>query len=190
MWDSAYDDKTKTRFIPFELIVPGKWGGARKIEASDKVDFVDGSGDRWSGPIADADVTTGMPIVAFMRVRTTRREGAVTQRFAVREEGDGIGRVYDSRFGEIRCSGEIKFPLGLWREGETRRNEYVCAAKNGKPSHRFNVITIEKIDFLCRGVPHCIQFTWRHHMVDKTEPLDDRRYIFAPGLGQIAAERR
>lgn len=190
VWDSAYDDGTKTRFIPLELVVPGKWSGARKIESPDKVDFVDGGGDRWSGPIADADLTTGRPIIAFMRVRTTRREGTVTQRFAVREEDDGIGRVYDSRFGEIRCSGEIKFPLGLWREGETRRNEYVCAAKSGKPNRRSNIITIEKVDFPCRGVPHCLQFTWRHHMEGKTEPLDDRRYIFAPGLGQIAAERR
>lgn len=188
-WDSAYDEKTKTRFIPFQLIVPGKWGGDRKIEIPEKVDFVDGGGDFWSGPIADADLSTGDPIVAFKRHRSTRREVSVNQRFAVRKEGDGIGRVYDSRFGEIRCSGEIKFPLGLWREGETRRNEYVCASKNGQPHRRFNIITIEMIDYSCRGVSHCLQFTWRHYKEGQAEPLDNRRYTFAPGRGQIGAAR-
>jgi hypothetical protein len=189
-WDAAYDDKTKTRFIPFELIVPGQWKGAREITLPNKVDFTDGGGDFWSGPVEDTDIATGKPITAFKRVRITPRSVSVHQRFAVRREGDGIGRVYDSRFGEIRCSGEIKFPLGQWREGETRRNEYACAPKDKPPVRRHNIITIEKIDFPCRGVPHCLQFTWEHHMEGRMEPLDNRRYVFAPGLGEISAQRR
>lgn len=189
-WDAAYDSAAKTRYIPMQLIVPGMpWDGTRKIDAPAKVDFYDRDQDHWTGPVADTDVLTGQPLTAYKRSRSNKREGTVMQRFAVRAEQDGIGRVYDSRFGGIRCSGEIKFPLGEWKEGETRKNEYVCVGESGKPSRRINTITMEKIDFPCHGVAHCMQLTWTHHIEGRAGPADDRRYIFAPGLGLVAHER-
>ena len=189
-WDAAYDGAAKTRFIPFQLIVPGMpWNGSRKIDAPAKVDFFDRDHVHWTGPVADTDVLTGQPIVAYGRSRANKREGTVMQRFAVRTEQDGIGRVYDSRFGVIRCSGEIKFPVGEWKEGETRKNEYACVGESGKQTRRFNILTMEKIDFSCHGVPHCMQFTWTHHIEGRASPADDRRYIFAPGLSEVGHDR-
>jgi len=187
-WDAAYDAASAQRFIPTQLVVPGVWGGARTAD-SPPGNFIDGGGDRWSGPTDDAEPLTGRKILSYGRERTNRREGTVVQRFALREQGDGIGRIRDSRFGGLECAGEIKFPLGLWREGETRRNEYHCAIKGGPPERRVNTITIEKIDFPCRGVPHCLQFTWTHES-ERLGKLDDRRYVFAPGIGEFVAERR
>lgn len=188
-WDAAYDPATGLRFIPFQLVVPAPWDGARVMTAY-PTSHVDPGGDRWSGPVAAPDAFCGGTVAVYRRARSNKREGDVAQDFALRREGDGIGRVYDSRFGGLRCAGEIKFPLGEWRQGETRRNEFLCARAGERPTGRFNVIVVEKIDFECRGVAHCLQFTWTHYMDGKPEPLDDRRYVLAPGQGLVSAERR
>lgn len=187
-WDQAYNAETGTRFIPIQLILPGKWSGERRIDHPE-VAFTDPDRDFWKGPKADSDADSGAPIQAYERSRNTPREGYVAQRFAVRAEQDGLGRVYDSRFGEIRCSGEIKFPLGEWKQGEVRRNEFTCKSGRGQPKKRINTITIEKIDFPCRGVQHCLQFTWLHEIDGQAKPADHRRYVFAPGLGEITHDR-
>jgi len=187
-WDAAYDEAGGRRFIPMQLIVPAPWNGAHAIDFP-PAGFVDIDGDRWSGPVDDVDAFSGRPIRAYARERENRREGHVQQRFAVRAEQDGLGRTRDSRFGGLACAGELKFPLGEWREGETRRNEYACSARGAAPVGRVNVITIERLDFTCRGIAHCLQFRWTHRIEGREEPLDDRRYVFAPGLGEIAHDR-
>lgn len=189
VWDAAYDAASGVRFIPMQLILPSRWSGERRIDLPAIALFIDPDGDRWKGPVADTDVFTGNSMQAYERARYTPREGHVAQRFAVRPEGDALGRVYDSRFGEIRCSGEIKFPLGEWKQGEVRRNEFACQSGRGKPKKRVNTITIEKIDYPCRGVAHCLQFTWKHEIEGQSEPSDYRRYIFAPGAGEITHDR-
>lgn len=188
-WEAAYDAASDTRFIPIQLILPSPWSGERRIDLPQIVRFVDPDGDRWTGPIADSDLLTGTATQAYERSRYTPREGHVDQRFGVRAEQDGLGRVYDSRFGTIRCSGEIKFPLGEWKQGEVRRNEFVCRSARGLPKKRINTITIEKLDFPCRGVPHCLQFTWKHEIEGQREPSDYRRYVFAPGFGEVTHDR-
>ena len=54
----------------------------------------------------------------------TRR--GVGQKFAVRTDGTAIGRVADSRYGISSCDQEAKYPLGVWRQGETRDFQYQC----------------------------------------------------------------
>ncbi len=186
-WDAAYDAATGERFIPLQLVVPGPWDGTRTVQHPPG-NFTDGGGDRWTGPSEDTEPMSGRKIQAYGRERTSKREGTVRQAFAVRAEGDGIGRIRDSRFGGLECAGEIKIPLGAWRQGEVRRNEYSCRAK-GRTERRVNTITIERVDFPCRGVPHCLQFTWVHEG-EGGRKYDDRRYLLAPGVGQFAAERR
>ena len=187
-WDRAYNAETGTRFIPMQIILPGKWNGERTIDLP-ATSFIDSDGDRWKGPVEDTDAFTGAALQSYERSRFNKREGHTDQRFAVRAEQDGLGRVYDSRFGEIRCSGEIKFPLGEWQQGEVRHNEFVCKAGRSEPKKRRNTITIEKIDFPCRGVQHCLQFTWLHETEGQKEATDHRRFLFAPGLGEIGHDR-
>ena len=187
-WDAAYDAARGTRFVPLELVLPHPWDGARAfVERPAK--FVEASGESWSGPVADRDAETDLPIAAYLRERRDRVDGEVVQRFALRKEGDGFGRVYDSRFGGIACSGEIKFPLGLWKEGEVRRNEFTCRGPGGRATRRVNTIAIERLDFPCRGVEHCLQFRWLHEMEGRGAPLDHRRYVLAPGLGLVVFDR-
>lgn len=42
------------------------------------------------------------------------------QLFGLREDKTGLGRVFDSRYPRSVCKGEVKFPLGLWKQGEVR----------------------------------------------------------------------
>lgn len=188
VWDGAYDAQTGRRFIPIQLILPSRWSGERRI-GHPAIAFTDPGRDFWKGPKADSDAVSGAPIQVYDRSRNTPREGYVSQLFAVRAEQDGIGRVYDARFGGIRCSGEIKFPLGEWQQGEVRRNEFTCKAGRSAPKARVNTITIEKIDFPCRGVQHCLQFTWLHEVEGQKDATDHRRYVFAPGLGEVTHDR-
>ena len=188
VWDQAFDVSTGTRFIPLQLILPRPWDGARVFEML-PTDFRDLSGDIWSGPVEDKDILSGSSFPAYVRERSNRREGHVVQRFAIRKEGDGLGRTYDSRFGGITCIGEIKFPVGTWTQGEVRRNEFVCAGPSGRTSRRVNTITVEKIDFPCNGVEHCLQIRWLHEAEGRPEALDNRRYVFAPGQGEIVHDR-
>lgn len=187
-WDDAYDARAQSRFIPIQLILPGPWDGARSIDLP-AASFTDPDGDRWKGPLDDRDAFTDQAIRVYERSRYTKAEGHIDQRFAVRAEADGLGRMSDSRFGGLKCSGEIKFPLGEWRQGEVRKNSFLCRAGRGQPKGRTNTITIEKIDFVCRGVAHCPQFTWLHEIEGQAEPSDYRRYVFAPGLGEITHDR-
>ena len=59
-WDAAYDQAAGARFIPFQLIVPGRWNGERNIDLPAAVDFTDPGGDRWTGPMQDTGAVTGV----------------------------------------------------------------------------------------------------------------------------------
>jgi len=99
------------------------------------------------------------------------------QLFALSSRGDGLGRVFDSRYGRD-CVDEVKFPLGLWKDGETRVFDVSC---NNGTLRRQIELTIEKINFVYDRVPHSLQFHW---VVDGGRgPGTDMRYIYSPGRG-------
>ena len=132
-------------------------------------------------------------LTAYDRRRTTRREGLVEQKMAVRADGSAIGRIYDSRFGGLVCDQEAKFPLGVWKQGEVRTFEYVCLTTRGGhvvERRRTARITIEELDYEYNGVPHSLRFAWRFSDRDNGEVLDHRTYIFSPGRGLAAQSRR
>ena len=75
-WDAAYYSATGARFIPFQLIVPGRWDGARRIDTP-KVDFFDRDQDHWTGPAEETSAITGKPMLAYGRTRSNKREGTI-----------------------------------------------------------------------------------------------------------------
>jgi len=78
---------------------------------------------------------------------------------------------------------EVKFPLGLWSDGETRVFDVQC---NGGKLQRSIVLTIEKLDFSYGGAPHSLQFHW---VVDGGKDVaTDMRYIYSPGRGLVSVE--
>ena len=65
---------------------------------------------------------TGETLLVYERTNQ-ERDGVKSQLFAMNEEKTGLGRVYDSRteFGVRTFSGGLKFPLGYWKQGETKQ---------------------------------------------------------------------
>jgi len=191
-WEAATDQATQSRFIPMQLIVPGVWDGTRRIDLPTAGGH-DAEGTVWTGPQEWRSPHTGQTLTVYDRRRSTRREGSVEQKMAVRADGAAIGRVYDSRFGGQVCDQEAKFPLGVWKQAEVRTFEYVCqTTRRGQvvELRRAARITIEELDYEYGNVPHSLRFAWRFSDRDTGEVLDHRTYIFAPGSGLAAQSRR
>lgn len=193
VWDAASDRVAQSRFIPMQLIVPGVWDGMHRIDLP-AATGQDAEETVWSGPQAWRNPYTGQTLTVYDRRRTTRREGLVEQKMAVRADGTAIGRVYDSRSGGSVCDQEAKFPLGVWKQGEVRTHAYVClrTERNGQvvERHRVARITIEELDYTYHGSAHSLRFAWHYGDADSGEVLDHRTYIFSPGRGLVAHIRR
>ena len=99
------------------------------------------------------------------------------QLFAIRDDQTGLGRVFDSRY--ETCGGEVKFPLGRWKQGEVR--EYYLNCGRGRP--RPLKVTIEEIDFVYDGVPHSLRFHWL--LMEGRGRGTDMRYVYSPLRGLV-----
>jgi hypothetical protein len=173
-WDTAYDKAAGTRFIPVELWTGGSWDGGREIRSiAAEFAFGDRGQKSLSGPMDYVRPSTGEHLQVYERLNGGKR-----QLFALTSRGDGIGRVFDSRYPRD-CIDEIKFPLGIWREGERRNYRLSC---DGGRSRALEV-TIEKLDFTFGGVPHSLQFHW---VMDAGRGRGtDMHYVYSPGRGLV-----
>ena len=126
-----------TRFIPVELWTGGPWNADPALRMV-KVDVTFGKRGhkRIRGPIAWIRPGTGETIMVYERTNRDK-----TQRFALRRDGQGLGRVDDSRY-DRNCIDAIKFPLGIWKQGETRNFTFTCGRRTRQVS-----LTIQEIDF-------------------------------------------
>ena len=100
------------------------------------------------------------------------------QLFAIRDDRTGLGRVFDSRYPQLGCRGEVKFPLGRWKQGEVREYQLDCA--RGKRPLK---VTIEEIDFVYDGVPHSLRFHWL--FMEGRGRGTDMRYVYSPLRGLV-----
>jgi hypothetical protein len=132
---------------------------------------------RITGPIAWQHPKTGKPVQVYRRINRAKE-----QLFTVRSQKDGLGRVYDSRRSRASCIDGIKFPLGWWREGETRHFKFQCFSPKG-PRTREVKLTIERLDYTYDGNAHSLRFRW---IVDGGTGRDsDISYIYSPGHGLV-----
>lgn len=151
-WAKGTDRDGKTRFIPVELWTGSPWNGERVIGLPKaNLTFGKRSNKSVAGPFEWKRPDTGEALMVY-----ERRSGATIQLFTLRKDKTGLGRVYDSRYPR-ECVDAIKFPLGIWRQGETRRYEFSC---NQGTKIRTVELTIEEIDFVFSGVPHSLRFRW------------------------------
>lgn len=173
------------RFIPVELILGAPWDGEARLTLPKGVfaESVAKSPSVWAGPREWQHPKTGESLMVYDRARTSRREH-VEQVFAIRRDGDAIGRVADSRFGIEACDQEAKYPIGVWRQGETRVFDYACWY-GGTRRMRRSSIEILRIDFVC-GPAHCLELKWIHSDPADGRILDTRVYVFAPDRGMVA----
>ena len=173
-WDSSYDATAKSRFIPVELWTGAAWDGQRDLAMTDaSLSFGKRGEKRIVGPIAWTR-PGGETVAVYQRDNRGKK-----QLFALSSRRDGLGRVYDSRYGRD-CIDEVKFPLGIWREGETSIFDVAC---NGGKLRRRIALTIERIDFVNNGVPHSLQYHWV--VDDGKQSGTDVHYVYSPGLGLV-----
>jgi hypothetical protein len=173
------------RFIPLELILGDIWNGGETLTYP-KGTFPEGVGGRgasvWVGPREWRHPQTGRMLTVYDRSRGGHNPAV--QIFAVRDDRTAIGRVSDNRFGISACDQEAKYPLGLWRQGESRSFDYVCWYGD-TPRAQVTTLTMLKIDFEYDGRKHCVKEEWLLQAKDDPRAIDHRVYIFAPNVGMV-----
>lgn len=186
-WDNATNVETKERFIPVELWAGVEWNGRRELE----MPTVDGryrhnyGAYSIKGPTDWKHTATGDIHAVYERIYS-EKSGTKWQLFVINEERTGLGRLYDGRPNrDTRTySGGLKFPLGLWKEGETKKFVYKVY-EGSKNSERVESITIKQIDFTMGTDPHCLEFYWT--VTDKSEKslYDHHTYTYCPGKSMV-----
>jgi hypothetical protein len=170
-WQRAYDPATRTRFIPVELWTGAPWDGAREIRMAPAALQFGARGDKsLRGPIE----WNGIQVYE-------RLNGGKQQLFALRGDQTGLGRVFDSRYPKRGCRDEVKFPLGLWKQGEVREYQVPCTS-GARPLK----VTIEEIDFVHDGVPHSLRFHWL--LSQGRGRGTDMRYVYSPLRGLVKVQ--
>jgi len=174
-WTAAYDSSTGIRFIPVELWTGAEWDGAHVIKMSKaELSFGNRGAKGISGPFEWTRPATGEKLLVYER--TNRDKG---QLFTLTNDGTGLGRVYDSRY-DRDCVNEVKFPLGYWKQGETRVYSVNC---NGGKLVRPLKVTIKDLDFVYKGIPHSLRFHW---LIDEGRGRGtDMIYTYSPGRGLV-----
>lgn len=177
-WAASYDPTTKMRFIPVELWTGGQWDGSRELRMTPaNLSFGERGEKSIGGPVAWKRPSNGEVMQVYERNNKGKK-----QLFALSSRGDGLGRVFDSRY-ERDCVDEVKFPLGIWKENETRAFDVSC--NNGTLRRKIE-LTIEKLDFNYDGVPHSLQFHW---VVDGGKGRGtDMHYIYSPERGLVSLD--
>jgi hypothetical protein len=185
-WESAIDPVTKARFIPVELWTGAEWDGSEDLKMS-KAEMLFGSrlNKDIKGPMEWKHPVTGETLIVYERTNE-QRDGVKSQLFAINEEKTGLGRVYDSRgdLGTRTFSGGLKFPLGYWKQGETKQimeKRYEAA----RVDTRIESITITQLDFTYRGIPHCLEFEWLYKESRRPKVIDHQTYTYCPNQGMV-----
>lgn len=186
VWDAAFDAVKKERFIPVELWTGEPWDGSRELSTSAaKTKFGDRGQKEIKGPMEWKHPNTGETLLVYERTNR-EKDGVKVQLFAMNEAKNGLGRVSDSRpsLGARTFSGGLKFPLGPWKQGETRQLEEK-RYEGSKSETRTESITITQIDFTYMGAAHCLEFYWVYR--DGGKIVDHQTYTYCPNQGMARA---
>ena len=123
------------------------------------------------GPEDWKNPQTGKLIKVYKRTRKGQ-SGVKNQLFTVTNDGQCIGRVWDSRRGGRIIVNGCKFPLGIWKEGEKRTFKGSSGGKTRKIE-----LTILKLG---KKQKDKVKFNWK--LYDGAGKLmDDNDYTFSAG---------
>ena len=160
------------RFIPLELFTGGDIREDKEIKFTNaNLVFGEKKRKKIVGPENWKNPQTGETIKVYKRTRKGQN-GLKTQLFTVTNDGQCIGRVWDSRRGGRVIKNGCKFPLGVWKEGETRSFE---GTSGGKP--RKIELTILKLG---KKQKDKVKFNWKLYD-GRGKLMDDNDYTFSPG---------
>ena len=160
------------RFIPLELFTGGEIRNDTEIKFT-KANLVFGDKKRKKiiGPEDWEHPNTGEKIKVYKRTRKGQ-SGLKTQLFTITNDGQCIGRVWDSRRGGRVIKNGCKFPLGVWKEGETR----TFLGSSGGKTRKIEL----KILKLGKKQKDSVKFNWK--LFDGSGKLmDNNDYTFSPG---------
>ena len=160
------------RFIPLELFTGGEIRNDTEIKFT-KANLVFGDKKRKKiiGPEDWEHPNTGEKIKVYKRTRKGQ-SGLKTQLFTITNDGQCIGRVWDSRRGGRVIKNGCKFPLGVWKEGETR----TFIGSSGGKTRKIEL----KILKLGKKQKDSVKFNWK--LYDGSGKLmDNNDYTFSPG---------
>ncbi len=186
-WRDSINSQTKERYIPVELWAGAVWDGKRAL----KMPKVDGTYRhrratyQIKGPMEWDHPTMGRKFLVYERINPGK-DGVKWQLFTINADKNGLGRVYDGRPGrDGRLStGGLKFPIGVWKESETRK--FVYQVWGSKERERAESITILKIDFVFDGSAHCLEFYWTAANRNETNYYDRQTYVYCPGNSMVS----
>lgn len=184
--------KGETRFIPIELWAGVRWDGRREL-AMPAVDaeylHIDRPRARYriTGPNPWMHPVLDKTFLIYERINPEKEERLKFQRFTINKEGTGLGRVYDSRpdQGVNLYSGGLKFPLGHWRQGETKQFDF--EQFHSKHPARSELIRIKKIDHAFDGSKHCLEFKWKKIRKSDGRISDHQTYTYCPCRSMVKA---
>jgi hypothetical protein len=186
-WEDSTNPATKERYIPVELWSGAEWDGKQEL----KMVKVDGNYRHRTaaysirGPKEWIHPATGQTHSVYERINPGK-SGTKWQIFVINEDRTGLGRLYDGRPNrDTRTySGGLKFPLGLWKEGETRKFAY-RVYEGSTESTRVEAITIQQIDFAMGNDKHCLEFYWVASDKNERKIHDRHSYTYCPGKSMI-----
>ena len=160
------------RFIPLELFTGGEIRNDTEIKFT-KANLVFGDKKRKkiTGPEDWEHPNTGEKIKVYKRTRKGQ-SGLKTQLFTITNDGQCIGRVWDSRRGGRVIKNGCKFPLGVWKEGETR----TFIGSSGGKTRKIEL----KILKLGKKQKDSVKFNWKYYD-GSGKLMDDNDYTFSPG---------
>ena len=160
------------RFIPLELFTGGEIRNDTEIKFT-KANLVFGDKKRKkiTGPEDWEHPNTGEKIKVYKRTRKGQ-SGLKTQLFTITNDGQCIGRVWDSRRGGRVIKNGCKFPLGVWKEGETR----TFLGSSGGKTRKIEL----KILKLGKKQKDSVKFNWKYYD-GSGKLMDDNDYTFSPG---------
>jgi hypothetical protein len=186
VWEGSINRDTKERYIPVELWAGAEWDGKNEL----RMPKVDGTHRHRStyqikGPMEWEHPTMRIKFLVYERINPGK-DGVKLQLFTINQEQNGLGRVYDGRPGRDGrlSSGGLKFPLGLWKEGETRK--FVYQVWQSRETERVESITIQKLDFVSGSDLHCLEFYWTAASRSGGTIYDRQTYIYCPGKSMVS----
>ena len=160
------------RFIPLELFTGGEIRNDTEIKFT-KANLVFGDKKRKkiTGPEDWEHPNTGEKLKVYKRTRKGKSD-LKTQLFTITNDGQCIGRVWDSRRGGRVIKNGCKFPLGVWKEGETR----TFIGSSGGKTRKIEL----KILKLGKKQKDSVKFNWKYYD-GSGKLMDDNDYTFSPG---------
>jgi len=164
------------------------WAGPRGVAFGDRVDVTQGS-RRIHGPLTLQHPVTGERLTVYARINR-ERDGERLQYFTMRPDGAALARVFDRRPGrrDRAFTGDAFFPIGLWRQGESRAFRMTEHA-GGAPRQRQLTLTVIDPSREFRGVPGSLRYDWIARD-SGGGVLFHERFDHSPGIGFVRFDNR